>query len=85
MPTSIPKKPIPLRVLWRDSTLHIEEESREQPYAVTTIESTGFLIEKTKSHIVLAGDLMDKTGNVRRVIVIPTENILKCSSTNLKI
>jgi hypothetical protein len=62
------------RVRWRDSRMYITQESRDADFDVTVIENIGFVLEESRDHIVLAGNLVD--GDVRRVIVIPRENIL---------
>lgn len=61
-------------VLWRDSTLYIQQESHGEHYEISIIESVGLLIEEQEDKIVLAGDYL-KDG-LRRVIVIPKENIV---------
>lgn len=65
----------PRVVKWRDSRMYIHQEHRDEPWEVCVITSVGFVIEETKEHIVLAGDLLDE--DVRRAIVIPKENIIK--------
>jgi hypothetical protein len=61
------------KVKWRDSRLHIQQEP-PQEWSVCIIESVGYLIQEDKDKVVLAGDLIE--GEYRRVIVIPTENIV---------
>jgi len=39
------------------------------------IKSIGYLISKDKEKYVIAGDIVD--GDIRRVIVIPKENVIK--------
>lgn len=55
--------------------MYIHQEHKDEPWEVCVITSVGFVIEETKEHIVLAGDLLDD--DVRRAIVIPKENIIK--------
>ena len=61
-------------IKWRDSQMHILQESRDTKWEIAIINSVGYVIEKTKTHIVLAGDVLGD--DVRRVIVIPIENII---------
>lgn len=63
-------------VRWRDSSMYITQVSKEHNFEVETIISTGFLVKETKDKIILAGDVLTN-GDVRRVIVIPKENIIK--------
>lgn len=62
------------RIKWRDSNMFITQEARNTDWKVAVIESVGFVIREDKDNIVLAGDLLDE--DVRRVIVIPKENII---------
>ena len=64
-----------LKVKWRDSKMYITQCSREDEFEVCEIISIGVLVEENKDKIVLAGDLVDD--DIRRVIVIPKENIIK--------
>lgn len=64
-----------MTVKWRDSRLYITQEAGDSEWEACTIISTGFVIEENESVLVLAGDLVDG-GDVRRVIVIPKENII---------
>jgi hypothetical protein len=64
----------PKVIKWRDSTMHLTQESKDTDWSVCVIESVGFVIHEDKEKIVLAGDLVDD--DVRRVIVIPKENII---------
>ena len=63
------------QVRWRDSKLYITQEEKEIDWSICIIESIGFLVKEDKDKIVLAGDIVE--GDVRRVIVIPRENIMK--------
>lgn len=67
-------KPKIREVRWRDSRMYIHQEHKDEPWEVCVISSVGYVIEETKEHIVLAGDLLDE--DVRRAIVIPKENIV---------
>jgi len=62
-------------IKWRDSRMYLAQEEIDSKWEVCVITSVGFVIEETKDHIVLAGDIVDE--DVRRVIVIPKENIVK--------
>lgn len=55
--------------------MYLAQEEIDSKWEVCVITSVGFVIEETKDHIVLAGDIVDE--DVRRVIVIPKENIVK--------
>ena len=55
-----------LKVKWRDSSIYL---------AIEEITSMGELISFDEYQIVLAGDTLSN-GDVRRVIVIPRENII---------
>ncbi len=55
--------------------MYINQLEKETDFDVCIIESVGFLLKETKDKIILAGDIVD--GDVRRVIVIPKENIVK--------
>lgn len=61
-------------IKWRDSNLYITQCARDDVYEVAVITSTGFLIEEDDEKVVLAGDLVGD--ELRRVIVIPKENII---------
>ena len=63
------------RIKWRDSRMYIQQCEIDSHFDVCVIESVGFLIKEDKKNIILAGDLVD--GDVRRVIVIPKENIIE--------
>lgn len=54
--------------------MYITQCDIDSDFKVCVITSTGFVIEETDEHIVLAGDLIDD--DARRVIVIPKENIV---------
>jgi hypothetical protein len=64
----------PKVITWRDSTMHITQETRDTKWEVQIITSVGFVIYEDKKIIVLAGDTLGE--DVRRVIVIPKENII---------
>lgn len=61
-------------IKWRDSRMFIHQEPRDcDDFNVAIVESVGFVISENSEQIVLAGDIVDD--DVRRVIVIPKENI----------
>lgn len=62
-------------IRWRDSRIYITQCSKEDNFGVEIIISTGFVVSEDKKQIVLAADVLE-SGDVRRVIVIPKENIL---------
>jgi hypothetical protein len=54
--------------------MFIHQESMDcEDFTVAIVESVGFVISENSEQIVLAGDIVDD--DVRRVIVIPKENI----------
>jgi hypothetical protein len=54
--------------------MFVHQEPRDcEDFGVAIVESVGFVILENAEKIVLAGDLIDD--DVRRVIVIPKENI----------
>lgn len=55
--------------------MYITQMEKNHEWDVSVITSIGFVIEETKDHIVLAGDVLEE--DVRRAIVIPKENIIK--------
>lgn len=61
-------------VRWRDSKMYLTQYNKEDDFRVSVIYSTGFVISEDKKQLVLAGDVVDE-GDIRRVIVIPKENI----------
>lgn len=63
------------KVKWRDSRMYITQCGKDEEWGVEIMTSVGFVVEETKNHIVLAGDLVGE--ELRRVIVIPRENIVK--------
>ena len=62
-------------IKWRDSKMYIYQEPTDTDWSVCEITSIGFVLEEDKEKIVLAGDIVGD--EVRRVIVIPKENIIK--------
>jgi hypothetical protein len=60
-------------IRWRDSRLYLTQCGKDDDFAVSTVYSTGFVVSENKRQIVLAGDIIDE--DIRRVIVIPKENI----------
>lgn len=63
-----------VKIKWRDSRMYMTQCFADDEFAVCEIESVGYVVQEDKKQIVLAGDLVD--GDVRRVIVIPKENII---------
>lgn len=63
------------KVVWRDSSMYIQQEPIDTEWDVKLLTSIGFVIQEDKKQITLAGDLLDE--DCRRVIVIPKENIVK--------
>ena len=64
-----------LEVKWRDSSIYLTQCARDDDFAIEEITSMGELISFDEYQIVLAGDTLSN-GDVRRVIVIPRENII---------
>jgi hypothetical protein len=64
-------------ITWRDSRLYIQQENNDGMWDVCEIESIGFIIFEDKKCVALAGDMLDSKEKVRRVLVIPKENIIK--------
>lgn len=63
-------------VKWRDSNMYITQAPRDSDWQIAEVTSVGFVIDEDKKQITLAGDLIGE--DVRRVIVIPKENIISC-------
>lgn len=61
-------------VEWRDSRMYLEQCPVDSEWEACVITSVGHLVEDTKERVVLAGDHLDE--DVRRVIVIPRENVV---------
>lgn len=64
------------QIRWRDSQMYLTQSNKEDTFEVSIICSVGYVVSEDKSKIVLAGDVLDN-GDVRRVIVIPKENIVR--------
>ena len=62
------------QIRWRDSNIYLTQQNEDSNFDVAIIKSVGYVVEEDKNKIVLAGDVFD--GAVRRVIVIPKENII---------
>ena len=65
-----------VHIKWRDSRLYLQQCHKTDPFEVSEIISCGYVIAEDKRSITLAGDVVDESGDVRRVIVIPKENII---------
>lgn len=63
-------------IKWRDSRMYITQCNKDDKFDVSVIISCGFVVKEDKKSIVLAGDVIDD-GDIRRVIIIPKENIIK--------
>lgn len=61
-------------VKWRDSTMHMTQEPLDTKWEVQILTSVGFVIYEDKKILTLAGDTLNE--DVRRVLVIPKENII---------
>jgi hypothetical protein len=64
-----------VEIKWRDSNMHITQCNQEDEFKVAVITSIGQLVKIQDDAVVLAGDILDD-GEIRRVIVIPEENII---------
>ena len=64
-------------IIWRDSCMYITQEPKTRDWKYETISSVGYLLEENDKQIVIAGDSLEIENEVRRVIVIPKENIVK--------
>jgi hypothetical protein len=65
-----------VEIKWRDSQLFLTQCNEEDDFKVAVITSVGQLVKVTDKGVVLAGDMLDD-GEMRRVIIIPEENIIK--------
>ncbi len=68
-------KPQTRIIKWRDSRKYLEQLPKDENFDVCVITSIGFIVSEDKQKIVLAQDIIDE--DVRGIIVIPKENILK--------
>ncbi len=57
--------------------MHLTQCHKNDTFDVSVIISSGFVVSENKKQIVLAGDLVDQDGDIRRVIIIPKENIIR--------
>lgn len=64
------------QVMWRDSQLYLTQCQKDDNFKVAEFCSAGYVIKEDKNSITLAGDILVDGGDVRRVIVIPKENII---------
>lgn len=61
---------------WRDSRMYLTQCHKDDKWQVSTIISCGYVVAEDERKITLASDLVDEDGDIRRVIVIPKENII---------
>lgn len=64
-----------VKVNWRDSHRYTYQMSADEPLEYATIETIGWFVREDKKQIVLAQDIIGD--DIRGVIVIPKENIIK--------
>lgn len=62
-------------VKWRDSRMYITQCNKDDKFEVSEILSVGYIVKEDSKSITLAGDVIDD-GDIRRVIIIPKENII---------
>lgn len=62
-------------ITWRDSHRYTYQMEADEEVTYCTIKTVGWLVSENKKQIVLAQD--DIEGDIRGVIVIPRENIVK--------
>lgn len=63
-----------IQIRWRDSNIYMPQCNKDDHFEVETITSIGYVVSEDEKKIVLAGDVLS-TGDIRRVIVIPKENL----------
>ena len=67
-----------VEIVWRDSCMYLTQCNKSEPLNIEEITSTGFFIKEDDEKIVIAGDLLNSdSGELRRVISIPKENIIE--------
>lgn len=66
----------PIKITWRDSHRYMYQMENTEKVVVTTIETIGWLYKTEKDSYILAQDIIGDS-DVRGVIVIPKENIIK--------
>lgn len=64
-----------VEIEWRDSSLNITQCNASDTFTAEVIKSIGELVKVENDCVVIAGDIL-KDGEIRRVIVIPEENII---------
>lgn len=64
-----------IEIIWRDSKRYTYQMSPDENFEVCTIQSIGWLVEESKRHVVICQD--DIEGDIRGVLTIPRENIVK--------
>ena len=62
------------QIKWRDSNIYLTQCSVDEDFKIAIVTSIGFVVSEDKEKIVVAGDIIGK--DIRRVIVIPKENIV---------
>lgn len=65
-----------IAVDWRDSNLFITQCSIDDNLDISVITSIGKLISVDINKIVIAGDIIQDSQDIRRVISIPVENVI---------
>lgn len=65
-----------VKVTWRDSHRYTYQMSQDDDVEITEIETVGYLIRKQNKDLVIAQDVFPN-GDMRGVIVIPSENVKK--------
>lgn len=66
-----------IEVTWRDSNQYITQSGKEDNFEVSVITSVGYLVKEQKDFIVITRDDMGQDDDVRGILVIPKENIVK--------
>lgn len=62
-------------ITWRDSNRYLEQIEQDHDFQTVLINTVGHLVSADKFKVVVAQDEID--GELRGVIAIPTENIIK--------
>jgi hypothetical protein len=66
-------------VKWRDANQYLRQSSIEdvRQGLCEIVETVGFLIKDDSDSLIVANEYMGTSGDVRRTIVIPKENVVK--------